>query len=91
MFTGIIQGVAQVINIDKKENFQTHIIRLPNELIQGLTLGASVAHNGCCLTVTHIEQQLVSFDLMQETLNVTNLGLLNVGDYVNVERAAKFR
>ncbi|MCD9497650.1 riboflavin synthase subunit alpha [Photobacterium carnosum] len=90
MFTGIIQGVAQVINIDKKENFQTHIIRLPNELIQGLTLGASVAHNGCCLTVTHIEQQLVSFDLMQETLNVTNLGLLNVGDYVNVERAAKF-
>lgn len=63
---------------------------MPNELIQGLTLGASVAHNGCCLTVTHIEQQLVSFDLMQETLNVTNLGLLNVGDYVNVERAAKF-
>ncbi|MCD9551325.1 riboflavin synthase subunit alpha [Photobacterium carnosum] len=90
MFTGIIQDTAQVVKIHKQKNFQTHIIRLPNELIQGLTLGASVAHNGCCLTVTHIEQQLVSFDLMQETLNVTNLGLLNVGDYVNVERAAKF-
>ncbi|PST91358.1 riboflavin synthase subunit alpha [Photobacterium sp. NCIMB 13483] len=90
MFTGIIQGIAPVVKIHKKMNFQTHVIRLPENLMQGLTLGASVAHNGCCLTVTHIEQQLVSFDLMQETLNVTNLGLLTEGDYVNIERAAKF-
>ncbi|OBU28982.1 riboflavin synthase [Photobacterium kishitanii] len=90
MFTGIIQGIAQVVSIDKKQNFQTHIIRLPRDMMQGLSLGASVAHNGCCLTVTGFDDQLVSFDLMQETLNVTNLGLLNVGDYVNVERAAKF-
>ncbi|WP_394167444.1 riboflavin synthase subunit alpha [Photobacterium piscicola] len=92
MFTGIIQGIAQVVTIHKKTNFQTHIIQLPEHLMQGLTLGASVAHNGCCLTVTHIEhqQQLVSFDLMQETLKVTNLGLLTEGDYVNIERAAKF-
>ncbi|WP_297479742.1 riboflavin synthase subunit alpha [uncultured Photobacterium sp.] len=90
MFTGIIQGIAQVVKIHKKMNFQTHIIRLPENLMQGLTLGASVAHNGCCLTVTHIDQQLVSFDLMQETLKVTNLGLLTEGDYVNIERAAKF-
>ena len=90
MFTGIIQGMAPVVSINKQQNFQTHIIRLPEELMQGLALGASVAHNGCCLTVTHIEGELVSFDLMHETLNVTNLGLLNVGDYVNVERAAKF-
>ena len=90
MFTGIIQDTAQVVKIHKQKNFQTHTIRLSHELTQGLTLGASVAHNGCCLTVTHIEQQLVSFDLMQETLNVTNLGLLIEGDYVNIERAAKF-
>lgn len=90
MFTGIIQGIAQVVSIHKKQNFQTHIIRLPQDMMQGLTLGASVAHNGCCLTVTGVEDQLVSFDLMQETLNVTNLGLLNVGDYINVERAARF-
>ncbi|OBU43272.1 riboflavin synthase subunit alpha [Photobacterium phosphoreum] len=90
MFTGIIQGMASVVSINKQHNFQTHIIRFPEALMQGLALGASVAHNGCCLTVTHIEGELVSFDLMQETLNVTNLGLLNVGDNVNVERAAKF-
>ncbi len=55
-----------------------------------MALGASVAHNGCCLTVTRVEGDLVSFDLMQETLRLTNLGKLQVGDKVNVERAARF-
>ncbi|PSW05993.1 riboflavin synthase subunit alpha [Photobacterium lipolyticum] len=90
MFTGIVQGTAEVIKIIKKENFQTHVIRMPQGLSDGLTLGASVAHNGCCLTVTGVDDDLVSFDLMQETLKVTNLGLLSAGDSVNVERAAKF-
>ncbi|MGU0015380.1 riboflavin synthase [Escherichia coli] len=48
------------------------------------------AHNGCCLTVTEINGNHVSFDLMKETLRITNLGDLKVGDWVNVERAAKF-
>ncbi|WP_459782365.1 riboflavin synthase subunit alpha, partial [Photobacterium sp. R1] len=43
-----------------------------------------------CLTVTHINGNHISFDLMQETLRVTNLGLLSPGDRVNIERAAKF-
>ncbi|MGF1684763.1 riboflavin synthase subunit alpha [Photobacterium minamisatsumaniensis] len=90
MFTGIVQGTAKVVAIDKKERFQTHVIKLPSELLQKLDIGASVAHNGCCLTVTRIDNDLVSFDLMQETLSVTNLGLLEVGDSVNVERAARF-
>ncbi|PSW21484.1 riboflavin synthase [Photobacterium sanctipauli] len=90
MFTGIVQGTAKVVAIDKKERFQTHVIQLSPEMHEGLAIGASVAHNGCCLTVTKIENDLVSFDLMQETLAVTNLGLLEVGDSVNVERAAKF-
>ncbi|MFV3037678.1 riboflavin synthase, partial [Klebsiella pneumoniae] len=50
----------------------------------------SVAHNGCCLTVTEINGNQISFDLMKETLRITNLGALRVGDEVNVERAAKF-
>lgn len=90
MFTGIVQGMAEVVAIDKKEAFQTHVIRLGATLSQGLTIGASVAHNGCCLTVTQIEGDLISFDLMQETLKLTNLGDLNVGDWVNIERAARF-
>ncbi|EGU35669.1 riboflavin synthase [Vibrio scophthalmi] len=90
MFTGIVQGMAKVVSIEKKQDFQTHVIELEHVLGANLSIGASVAHNGCCLTVTSIDGANVSFDLMQATLQLTNLGLLNVGDYVNVERAAKF-
>ncbi|MEH4693126.1 riboflavin synthase subunit alpha [Atlantibacter hermannii] len=90
MFTGIVQGVAKIIAIDEKPNFRTHVVALPPELLPGLETGASVAHNGCCLTVTHIDGDKVSFDLMKETLRITNLGELVPGDLVNIERAAKF-
>lgn len=90
MFTGIVQGTAEVVHIIEKERFRTHRIRLPEAALPGLEPGASVAHNGCCLTVTRIEDDLVDFDLMQETLRVTNLGELTVGDRVNFERAARF-
>ncbi|HFQ5294876.1 riboflavin synthase subunit alpha [Vibrio vulnificus] len=90
MFTGIVQGTAEVVIIEAKESFQTHTIRLCGEMLSGLAIGASVAHNGCCLTVTKIAGDLVSFDLMQATLKLTNLGTLRVGDRVNIERAAKF-
>lgn len=90
MFTGIVQGTAEVVDILEKENFRTHTIRLPQGELEGLRPGASVAHNGCCLTVVSIEDDLVKFDLMQETLRVTNLGELKIGDRVNYERAARF-
>ena len=90
MFTGIVQGMAEVVAIDKKEKFQTHTVRLIGEMNQGLSIGASVAHNGCCLTVTKIENDLIDFDLMQATLSLTNLGSVSEGDVVNIERAAKF-
>lgn len=90
MFTGIVQGQGTLLNIIDKQDFRTHLVQLPDDLLPGLELGASVAHNGCCLTVTAIDGQQVSFDLMQETLRVTNLGLLGVGDRVNLERAARF-
>lgn len=90
MFTGIIQGTAPVVSIEEKANFRTHIVQFPSELLPGLTLGASVAHNGCCLTVTAIEGDHISFDLIKETLRLTNLSEIKAGDWVNLERAAKF-
>ena len=90
MFTGIVQGTAELVQIEEKENFRTHVVRLPESLLPGLETGASVAHNGCCLTVVAIDGERVSFDLMQETLKVTNLGELAIGDRFNVERAARF-
>ncbi|MBF3314057.1 riboflavin synthase, partial [Leptospira borgpetersenii serovar Hardjo-bovis] len=80
----------KVVAIDEKPNFRTHVVELPDELLPGLETGASVAHNGCCLTVTEINGNRVSFDLMKETLRITNLGDLQTGDVVNIERAAKF-
>ncbi|MZI93211.1 riboflavin synthase subunit alpha [Vibrio sp. CAIM 722] len=90
MFTGIVKGKATVVAIDKKEQFQTHTLELAPPLNENIEIGASVAHNGCCLTVTEINGALVSFDLMQATLALTNLGSVKVGDQVNIERAAKY-
>lgn len=90
MFTGIVQGTGKVVAIDEKPNFRTHVVELPEALLPGLETGASVAHNGCCLTVTEINGNRISFDLMKETLRITNLGDLQEGDVVNIERAAKF-
>lgn len=87
MFTGIVQGIAQIHTIKDSDNFRTQIVKLPAEMRKGLEIGASVANNGVCLTVTEIHDDLVSFDLMQETLRITNLGSLKAGDFVNIERA----
>ena len=54
MFTGIVQGTAKLVSIDEKPNFRTHVVELPDHMLDGLETGASVAHNGCCLTVTEI-------------------------------------
>ncbi|MEY4922761.1 MAG: riboflavin synthase, alpha subunit [Pseudomonadota bacterium] len=90
MFTGIVQDTAPVVVIEERSNFRTHIIEFSDKMLHELALGASVAHNGCCLSVTQINGNRVSFDLMKETLRITNLGDIKVGDVVNLERAAKF-
>ena len=91
MFTGIVQGMGQVVEVQQPSaDFRSHIVELPEDLCGGLQTGASVAHNGCCLTVTRIDGRRVHFDLMAETLAKTNLGSLKAGDAVNLERAARF-
>ncbi|MGI1669791.1 MAG: riboflavin synthase subunit alpha [Neptuniibacter sp.] len=90
MFTGIVQGTAIVQSITKKDDFMQLTIELPQDRCDNLQLGASIALNGTCLTVTSFENRCVSFDLIIETLKVTNLGDLIVGDRVNFERAARF-
>lgn len=91
MFTGIVQGMGQIVRIQEPSaDFRTYIVDLPPEIADDLQIGASVANNGCCLTITEIDGNRVSFDLMGETLSKTNLGRLKEGDMVNLERAAKF-
>ncbi len=91
MFTGIVQGMGRVVSIEQPAaDFRTHTVELPEDMAGGLQTGASVAHNGCCLTVTETDCRTARFDLMAETLDKTNLGRLKAGDLVNLERAARF-
>lgn len=91
MFTGIVQGTGLIRAIDSPApDFRRFTVELPEHLAGGLETGASVAHNGCCLTVTRVSGCLAEFDLMAETLAKTNLGSLKAGDRVNLERAARF-
>ena len=91
MFTGIVQGMGRIVSVEQPAaDFRTHTVELPEDMANGLQTGASVAHNGCCLTVTETDGRTARFDLMAETLDKTNLGRLKAGDLVNLERAARF-
>ncbi len=89
MFTGIIHQYCTVIDIEKKNNFSRLTIDLGHDLIKDIQIGASVAINGVCLTVTQFFDTKACFDVMGETLRLTTLGGLQIGDQVNVERAAR--
>jgi riboflavin synthase len=89
MFTGIVQGIATVEAVTVRPGLNTLAIRLPEHQTRDVAIGASVAINGTCLTVTRQEGATLYFDAMQETLNRTILGQLAPGDRVNFERAAR--
>ena len=83
--------MGRVVSVEQPAaDFRTHTVELPEDMAGGLQTGASVAHNGCCLTVTETDSRTARFDLMAETLDKTNLGRLKAGDLVNLERAARF-
>ena len=88
MFTGIVQGVSEVITKTSHNTVTSMTIKLPN--VKNLAIGASVSINGVCLTVVSLDSNVVQFDIIDETLERTNLGDISVGDYVNIERSLKF-
>jgi len=81
MFTGITEEVGVVTRTQPGG-----LTFSAQEVIKGTELGGSVAVNGVCLTVTHLNHDALSVDIMPETLKRTNLGLLRVGSEVNLER-----
>ena len=85
MFSGIIEEFAKVVAIrHDKENID---FTLTCSFVEELTIDQSVAHNGVCLTVVEIKDGTYTVTAMKETLERSNLGLLQVGDKVNVERS----
>jgi riboflavin synthase len=89
MFTGIVTKTLAVATLTLNPTGYSHLSLEQNEFFHGVQLGASVAVNGVCLTVAEITPNSVRFDLLQQTLDVTNLGQLHTGHAVNVERSAR--
>jgi riboflavin synthase len=85
MFTGIIEELGTVISLDGKHTGARLEIAC-GRVTEGLTLGASIAVNGACLTVVDRDSQSFSCDLAPETLKRTSLGGLQAGSRVNLER-----
>jgi riboflavin synthase len=90
MFTGIVQAKCELVSIQTNAGIKTFELAMSPQLTQGLVTGASVANNGVCLTVTKILNDKVFFDVMEETLAVTNLSKLAPKDAMNIERSLTF-
>ncbi|MGN6826894.1 riboflavin synthase subunit alpha [Paucibacter sp. M5-1] len=90
MFTGIVQGIAEVAAITDKPGLRSFSLEFPPGFCHGLEIGASVASDGVCLTVTALQGDTrADFDVMQQSLNLTTLAGLRQGSRINVERAAR--
>jgi riboflavin synthase len=86
VFTGIVEEIGTITNVDLANPLQSLVIGA-RSVLQGTKEGDSIAVNGTCLTVTRLDQQGFAVGVMPETLRRTNLGGLQAGDQVNLERA----
>jgi riboflavin synthase len=90
MFTGIVQGTAEVVQLQDRPGLRSFRLAFPTGFGEGLAIGASVAVDGVCLTVTNLpSDDEADFDVMQQSLGLTTLARLATGSRANVERAAK--
>jgi riboflavin synthase len=87
MFSGIVEETAKVVNL-RKEGSNLHI-SLSCSFVNELKIDQSIAHNGVCLTVVEVTDNHYTVTAIEETLIKSNLGLLKVGDEVNVERSMR--
>ena len=87
MFSGIVEETGKVVKIEKQG---TNInISLTCSFVNELKIDQSLSHNGVCLTVVDVKDDYYTVTAVQETLDKTNLGLLKIGDEVNLERSMK--
>lgn len=85
MFSGIVEGMGTVVALEKDQE-NVHLT-LACDFVNELKIDQSVAHNGVCLTVVKKDDKTYTVTAIKETLIKSNLGLLEVGDKVNLERS----
>ncbi len=88
MFTGIIEELGEVARISKRSGLTVLEIKARN-VTEDTKIGDSIAVNGACLTIIKKESGILSFEVMQETNKLTDLGTLRLMEKVNLERALK--
>lgn len=86
MFSGIVEELGEVKNISRKARVFLLEVKA-DTVLAGTKIGDSIAVNGACLTVIKIEKNILSFEVMQETISLTNLKNLRLGQKVNLERS----
>ncbi|WP_424036890.1 riboflavin synthase [Prevotella histicola] len=85
MFSGIVEEMATLINIEhEQENIH---LTLRCSFTDELKIDQSIAHNGVCLTIVRLKDKTYTVTAMKETLERSNLGSLKIGDHVNIERS----
>ena len=85
MFTGIIESLATVKKVEKEKGNLN--LSLESSITKELKIDQSLCHNGVCLTVVGIEDDVYTVTVIEESLNRSNLGKLILGDIVNIERS----
>ena len=90
MFTGIVEGKTKLSSVRQFDGFTRWVVDLHPGHSSNLEIGASVALDGVCLTVVEIDGDCISFDLIQETLERSTLGVRKAGDWLNMERALRY-
>lgn len=88
MFTGIIEALGTVKAISHKGNLTVLSLKA-SRVAEEAKIGESIAVNGVCLTAVKAEKDILSFELLNETVQLTNLGKLKLGEKVNLERSLK--
>ena len=89
VFSGIVEGTAVVSRVTKKAGLYKLEVETPVDFSLGLQIGGSVCVDGVCLTISSIDSNLLGFDVMMETLDVTTLNMMKENDIVNVERSIR--
>jgi riboflavin synthase len=86
MFTGIVEETGKIVSLTERAEGVRFVVAAA-VTAEGTRLGDSIAVNGCCLTVTDLREGTMSFDLLHETVRLTNFKDLRAGSAVNLERA----
>ena len=89
MFTGLVEETGQVVAFDSAAD-AWHLTVSARAALVDLTLGDSIAVNGCCLTASRFDGHTLGFDVLEETRRLTNFSALSPGALVNLERSLRF-